>query len=211
MFPLRPGRIPLCNVKNIIYIVRPVLSTMDIIAETVHKCDLLLNYLVLHAHGHSWRWRFFQGRAVGVGKKRLPHFLRSAQELLVWKASEGEIGLLAQLTVVLNGNFRNTGARSARDVHERRRVLSWLGSVRQRPLLYGGTIMLQSEFFFHIGYLSAYYMHIYTFKRTFLQECIVEDDLSSLFNVSRALMVIQALYGLIPNLHGKGALAKVGL
>lgn len=36
MFPLQSGRLPLTNVKNIIFITRPHLNLMDMIADNIH-------------------------------------------------------------------------------------------------------------------------------------------------------------------------------
>ena len=37
MFPLPRGSLPSCDEQNIIYLVRPKVETMDIIAENVHR------------------------------------------------------------------------------------------------------------------------------------------------------------------------------
>ncbi|UYV77674.1 VPS33A, partial [Cordylochernes scorpioides] len=40
------------------------------------------------------------------------------------------------------------------------------------------------------------------------KECFVEEDFTCLFDVAKALMKIQSLYGIIPNVYGKGEAAK---
>jgi len=42
-----------------------------------------------------------------------------------------------------------------------------------------------------------------------LQQCHLENDRTSLFYAAKALMTLQALYGVIPNLYGKGDCAAV--
>ena len=42
------------------------------------------------------------------------------------------------------------------------------------------------------------------------QECYIEEDMSSLTYVARAVMDLQRRFGVIPNLKSKGVLAKVG-
>ena len=42
-----------------------------------------------------------------------------------------------------------------------------------------------------------------------LQECYLENDQTSMFHVAKSLMSVQALYGIIPNIYGKGDCAKV--
>ena len=37
MFPLQPGRLPSSNVQNIIFIVRPQLALMELVAQNVIK------------------------------------------------------------------------------------------------------------------------------------------------------------------------------
>jgi len=39
-------------------------------------------------------------------------------------------------------------------------------------------------------------------------ECFLENDLATMYNVSNSLMTVQALYGVIPKIYGKGDLAK---
>lgn len=41
-----------------------------------------------------------------------------------------------------------------------------------------------------------------------MKECIVENDQSQLLAVARAVGFLQSLYGVVPNVCGKGALAK---
>ena len=45
--------------------------------------------------------------------------------------------------------------------------------------------------------------------QAFLQECFLESDHTSLYHVAKGLMVLQALFGVIPNLYGKGQCSKV--
>ena len=42
-----------------------------------------------------------------------------------------------------------------------------------------------------------------------LQDCVIYKDYTALFFAAKALMTIQALYGIIPNIYGKGENAKV--
>ena len=41
------------------------------------------------------------------------------------------------------------------------------------------------------------------------QDCFLDNDYTSLYHVAKGLMVLQALYGIIPNIYGKGHCAKV--
>lgn len=41
------------------------------------------------------------------------------------------------------------------------------------------------------------------------QECYLENDTSVLYHVTNSLMTLQALYGLIPKIYGKGELSRV--
>ena len=43
-----------------------------------------------------------------------------------------------------------------------------------------------------------------------LQECYLENDNTSMFYAAQSLVMLQTLYGIIPNIHGKGECAKVG-
>jgi len=42
-----------------------------------------------------------------------------------------------------------------------------------------------------------------------LQQCYLESDRTTMFYAAKALMTLQALYGVIPNLYGKGECAAV--
>ena len=42
-----------------------------------------------------------------------------------------------------------------------------------------------------------------------LQQCYLENDHTTMFYAAKALMTLQALYGVIPNLYGKGECAAV--
>jgi len=44
-----------------------------------------------------------------------------------------------------------------------------------------------------------------------LQQCYLESDHTTMFYAAKALMTLQALYGVIPNLYGKGECAAVCL
>ena len=48
MYPLRPGRLPQNSVQNIIFIVRPKLSLMDMVAQNVFKYVKLLTSLFIY-------------------------------------------------------------------------------------------------------------------------------------------------------------------
>ncbi|XP_064460766.1 vacuolar protein sorting-associated protein 33A-like [Ornithodoros turicata] len=41
------------------------------------------------------------------------------------------------------------------------------------------------------------------------RECHIENDTTALYHVAKALMTLQSLYGVIPNVHGKGKYAKM--
>jgi hypothetical protein len=42
-----------------------------------------------------------------------------------------------------------------------------------------------------------------------LQECYLEGDQTSLYHAAKGLMTLQALYGTIPQIFGKGECARV--
>ncbi|UYV77673.1 VPS33A, partial [Cordylochernes scorpioides] len=52
------------------------------------------------------------------------------------------------------------------------------------------------------------YLALCKVKSCVPQECFVEEDFTCLFDVAKALMKIQSLYGIIPNVYGKGEAAK---
>ena len=46
MFPLRPGRLPANTVQNVVFITRPKLSLMELVAQNVLKSVLLPMHLL---------------------------------------------------------------------------------------------------------------------------------------------------------------------
>lgn len=44
-----------------------------------------------------------------------------------------------------------------------------------------------------------------------LQECYLENDQTSLYHTAKGLINLQALYGTIPQIYGKGECARVSL
>lgn len=43
------------------------------------------------------------------------------------------------------------------------------------------------------------------------QECYLENDQTSLYHTAKGLMTLQALYGTIPHIYGKGECARVSI
>lgn len=43
------------------------------------------------------------------------------------------------------------------------------------------------------------------------QECYLENDQTSLYHTAKGLMTLQALYGTIPQIYGKGDCARVSV
>lgn len=54
------------------------------------------------------------------------------------------------------------------------------------------------------------YFTSYTFF-CLLQECYLENDQTSLYHTAKGLMTLQALYGTIPQIYGKGECARVSM
>ncbi|XP_070555122.1 vacuolar protein sorting-associated protein 33A-like [Ptychodera flava] len=139
MFPLRPGRLPPSNVKNIIFITRPILQLMDFVAQNVHKEEKLGGY---RKEYHI----FFVPRKSLLCEKRLK-----------------ELGVY--------GTFSN---------------------------------------------IDEYALDILPFDNDLLsmemensfKECFLYNDKTSMYYAAKSLMTIQALFGVIPRIHGKGHNAK---
>jgi len=137
MFPLVRGKLPSCEEHNIIFLVRPKLETMDIIAENVKG----------YGKNHSKEFHIF--------------FVPSKSNL-------------CELSLEKSGVY---GSFSVIDEFD----LSLIP--------FDNDIMsLEQE--------KAFY------------ECYVENDLTSMLYVANSLMTIQALFGTIPKIYGKGQLAK---
>lgn len=139
MFTLKPGRLPLADVKNIIFFVRPRLELMDIIAENVLSEDRIRSPL-----------RDF-------------HILFVPRRSLLCEQRLKDQGVL--------GSF----------IHREEYNLDLIP-------FDGDLLSMESE--------SAF------------KECYLENDQTSLYHAAKGLMTLQALYGTIPQIFGKGECAR---
>ncbi|XP_053135694.1 vacuolar protein sorting-associated protein 33A isoform X1 [Hemicordylus capensis] len=139
MFTLKAGRLPLADVKNIIFFVRPRLELMDIIAENVLSEDRIRSPL-----------RDF-------------HILFVPRRSLLCEQRLKEQGVL--------GSF----------IHREEYSLDLIP-------FDGDLLSMESE--------SAF------------KECYLENDQTSLYHAAKGLMTLQALYGTIPQIFGKGECAR---
>ncbi|CAH1801545.1 unnamed protein product, partial [Owenia fusiformis] len=140
MFPLqKSGRLPQNNCQNIVFISRPKLGLMDMIAQTVLKEE-----------------------EIGGFRKEFHLFFVPRKSLLCERKLK-ELGVYGTFTHV--DEF----------------------SLDMIPL---DSDLLSME------YEAAY------------KECHLDSDYTSMYNAAKCLMTIQALYGTIPNIYGKGDCAK---
>ncbi|KAK2161895.1 hypothetical protein LSH36_108g07122 [Paralvinella palmiformis] len=139
MYPLRPGRLPQNSVQNIIFIVRPKLSLMDMVAQNVFKEEEL-----------------------GGFRKEFHIFFVPCKSLICERRLK-ELGV--------HGTFTNIDEYCLDIIPFDSDLLS-----------------MEME--------SAY------------KDCVIYKDYTALFFAAKALMTIQALYGIIPNIYGKGENAK---
>uniref|UniRef100_A0A452IPN0 VPS33A core subunit of CORVET and HOPS complexes n=1 Tax=Gopherus agassizii TaxID=38772 RepID=A0A452IPN0_9SAUR len=139
MFTLKAGRLPPADVKNIIFLVRPRLELMDIIAENVLSEDRVRSPL-----------RDF-------------HILFVPRRSLLCEQRLKDQGVL--------GSF----------IHREQYSLDLIP-------FDGDLLSMESE--------SAF------------KECYLENDQTSLYQAAKGLMTLQALYGTIPQIFGKGDCAR---
>ncbi|XP_015273145.1 PREDICTED: vacuolar protein sorting-associated protein 33A [Gekko japonicus] len=139
MFTLKPGRLPLADVKNIIFFVRPRLELMDIIAENVLSEDRIRS------------------------PQRDFHILFVPRRSLLCEQRLKDQGIL--------GAF----------IHREEYSLDLIP-------FDGDLLSMESE--------SAF------------KECYLENDQTSLYHAAKGLMTLQALYGTIPQIFGKGECAR---
>ncbi|KAL8180105.1 UNVERIFIED_CONTAM: Vacuolar protein sorting-associated protein 33A [Gekko kuhli] len=139
MFTLKPGRLPLADVKNIIFFVRPRLELMDIIAENVLSEDRIRS------------------------PQRDFHILFVPRRSLLCEQRLKDQGIL--------GAF----------IHREEYSLDLIP-------FDGDLLSMESE--------SAF------------KECYLENDQTSLYHAAKGLMTLQALYGTVPQIFGKGECAR---
>lgn len=138
MFTLKGSRLPAADVKNIIFLVRPRLELMDIIAENVLSEDRR-------------------------GPSRDFHILFVPRRSLLCEQRLKDLGVL--------GSF----------IHREEYSLDLIP-------FDGDLLSMESEGAF--------------------KECYLEGDQTSLYHAAKGLMTLQALYGTIPQIFGKGECAR---
>ncbi|XP_060026759.1 vacuolar protein sorting-associated protein 33A isoform X4 [Lagenorhynchus albirostris] len=138
MFTLKGSRLPAADVKNIIFVVRPRLELMDIIAENVLSEDRR-------------------------GPARDFHILFVPRRSLLCEQRLKDLGVL--------GSF----------IHREEYSLDLIP-------FDGDLLSMESEGAF--------------------KECYLESDQTSLYHAAKGLMTLQALYGTIPQIFGKGECAR---
>ncbi|XP_031193685.1 vacuolar protein sorting-associated protein 33A [Mastomys coucha] len=138
MFTLKGNRLPAADVKNIIFLVRPRLELMDIIAENVLSEDRR-------------------------GPTRDFHILFVPRRSLLCEQRLKDLGVL--------GSF----------IHREEYSLDLIP-------FDGDLLSMESEGAF--------------------KECYLEGDQTSLYHAAKGLMTLQALYGTIPQIFGKGECAR---
>nr|XP_030716065.1 vacuolar protein sorting-associated protein 33A isoform X3 [Globicephala melas] len=139
MFTLKGSRLPAADVKNIIFVVRPRLELMDVIAENVLSEDRR-------------------------GPARDFHILFVPRRSLLCEQRLKDLGVL--------GSF----------IHREEYSLDLIP-------FDGDLLSMESEGAF--------------------KECYLESDQTSLYHAAKGLMTLQALYGTIPQIFGKGECARV--
>ncbi|XP_042904838.1 vacuolar protein sorting-associated protein 33A [Parasteatoda tepidariorum] len=136
MFQLQPNRFPPVDAQNIIFIVRPKLMLMDIIADYILKVEGM--------RGPKKEFHIF--------------FVPRKSELCQEKLSER--GVCANIIEYTAELF---------------------------PV---DSDVLSMEW------------------ETSFKECYIDNDMTSMYYVAKSLMTIQSIYGIIPNIYGKGKCAK---
>lgn len=202
MFTLKSGRLPPADVKNIIFFVRPKLELMDIIAENVIRSVLYAQVWYFHVTLNNCaryltpvfstiQWR----QAPFI--TRLPYFVRTSAEHAVWTAAKG--------------------ARRLGLFHQHWRVYPRPDPIWWRPAVHGIWKCFQSVFDLHsYSNIILIYLWVQLSWCEFtpfcvVQECYLENDQTSLYHTAKGLMTLQALYGTIPQIYGKGDCARVSV
>ncbi|GIZ02713.1 vacuolar protein sorting-associated protein 33A [Caerostris extrusa] len=140
MFQLQPNRFPAVDAQNIIFIVRPKLVLMDMIADYILKVEGM--------RGPRKEFHiFFVPRKNELCQERL-------KERRVW------------------GNFTN-----------------------------------KIEYTVELFPVDCDILSM-ELETSFKVKCYIDNDMTSMHYVAKALMTIQAVYGIIPNIYGKGKCAK---
>ncbi|XP_066290958.1 vacuolar protein sorting-associated protein 33A-like [Branchiostoma lanceolatum] len=139
MFQLRPGRLPAANVNNIVFLCRPKLALMEIVAQNILKEE-----------------------ETGGSRKEFHIFFVPRKSLLCEQKLK-ELGVY--------GTFSNVDEYTL-------------------DLIPFDSDLLSMEI------------------DTTFRDCYLEDDMTSMYYAAKSLMSVQALYGIIPTICGKGDCAR---
>ncbi|RWS28893.1 Vacuolar protein sorting-associated protein 33A-like protein [Leptotrombidium deliense] len=134
MIPLRSGKLPMIKGENVVFIVRPNVSLMKIIAENIRE-----------------------------RKSVKFHILFMPRISLLCERKLEELGVRANITTI-------------------------------------------NEYAIDLFPVDSDVMSM-EIKSSF-RDCVIDGDYSSLYHASRAIMTLQSLYGVIPNVYGQGKYAQ---
>ncbi|XP_074743037.1 vacuolar protein sorting-associated protein 33A isoform X1 [Strix uralensis] len=178
MFTLKPGRLPQADVKNIIFFVRPKLELMDIITDNVLRYRGGGRRL---RGGHSWvsSWEPVR-RLVTSGLKRATPCRHRREDRGRSPQRDFHILFVPRRSLLCEQWLKEQGVLGS-FIHREQYSLDLIP-------FDGDLLSMESE--------SAF------------KECYLESDQTSLYHAAKGLMTLQALYGTIPQIFGKGECAR---
>ncbi|XP_072921664.1 vacuolar protein sorting-associated protein 33A isoform X1 [Hemitrygon akajei] len=153
MFTLKEGCLPKADVKNIIFLVRPKLELMDIIADNIRSSFGISKHECLKPHENRRQ-----------GHPRDFHILFLPRRSLLCEQRLKEQGILISITHIEEYSL---------------------------DLIPFDSDLLSME------------------AESAFRECYLENDQTVLFHAAKGLMTLQALYGTIPQIFGKGECARL--
>ncbi|GAB1290166.1 Vacuolar protein sorting-associated protein 33A [Apodemus speciosus] len=176
MFTLKGSRLPAADVKNIIFLVRPRLELMDLIAENVLSEDRRAPSRDFHILFVPRRSLLCEQRLKDLGV--LGSFIHREEYSLDLIPFDGDL-----LSMESEGAFKLE-------------MPCGISCGRSGPLMCripSPTVVMDET---PAGPVIRF------------QECYLEGDQTSLYHAAKGLMTLQALYGTIPQIFGKGECAR---
>ncbi|ELW65502.1 Vacuolar protein sorting-associated protein 33A, partial [Tupaia chinensis] len=187
MFTLRGSRLPAADVKNVIFLVRPRLELMDVIAENVLSEDRRGPTRDFHILFVPRRSLLCEQRLKDLGV--LGSFIHREEYSLDLIPFDGDL-----LSMESEGAFKRLPPPTA--AAQRLPLPSAAG-------MGGVSCSIAESQHWEQAHLAPGDDRVRP-----LQECYLEGDQTSLYHAAKGLMTLQALYGTIPQIFGKGECAR---
>ncbi len=72
-------------------------------------------------------------------------------------------------------------------------------------------LSMENSVIYRVGLKATFDYHAFIKLTRLSKDCFLFDDYTHLFHIAKSIMTLQTLYGIIPNIYGKGKCSRVRL